>query len=504
MAENISKIISVINPDKYYDSKTKKELAEFKKLALQDFNAALKKAKAKPTEKHVLTYDSSSETLEPIYFWVLDFLNDRYDSVEKLVDSFSSSPGSGHFSELMGKATRMQEEGMKIMQTVGVLIKSLVNIVYDLRQFELRFKDYDAARSKDEDKAKAGIIALKQIWLDSVDIKRGNTSVKAMTFSQAAFVTLIDAFLIAENSKDVEKMDLNERVKRILIQRIHEFNQWRDLSEKELRKRYEIERSWLKSQVNALQLYSRWAKPYLKAAEELSMNTGKNAALVKAFNTIHMQLTILAKSKINIEEEAFSRNIPEDFKNLKIKRDYFACVLVNFEFRGIPQKAGQHYVFGGRADVTFQGYCLNEDEVLMLEERLKETDISDALRLVEGATEESLNQLKEDIEYFLKDESERQLEIEEKKISEDINPFAALFGLGKKSVKKPKPTGALNSGSPEKQKIQQMKDNGIKPDNYQESVIRALGIQNSKERCFTTFDVYKKAHGMPSHPDPYA
>ncbi len=458
-----------------------------------------KKVDMIPSEEHKLVYDSTSETLEPIYFWILDFMNNMFGGkVEKIVDNFTSSPGSGHFSEMGMKATKMQEEGMKMMQTIGVLIKSLINIIYDLRQFEMRFHDYNDARSKDKSKKEAGEIALKQIWLDNVDIKRGNTSIKAMTFSQAAFATLIDAFMVAKSEKRVNEMDLNERVKRILIQRVHEYLKWKELSEKELRKRYSIEKSWLKSQVNSLQLYSRWAKPYLKAAEELSMTESKNAALVKAFNTIYMQLTLLGKSEIKVEEEAIDRNIPEEFRNLKLKRKYYSCILVDFKFRGVPQKAGQHYVFGGRADVAFRSYCLNEDELVLLEEKLKDSDLSEALRLVEGATEESLSVIKEDIDYFLKEESERELDVEEEK-SEDTNPFSALLGLGK-SKKKSKPK---NDKDKEKAKIQQLKEKGTKRDSYAESVIRKLGEQISAEGCFTTYDVYKKAHGMASHPNPF-
>ena len=491
MAE-IDKISEIIEETSTYYSKIKNKKGKIRR----DTVAA---------EEHKLVYDSSSETLEPVYFWILDMMNGLFSGkVEKLIDNFTSSPGSGHFSELMGKATRMQEEGMKIMQTIGVLIKSLINIIYDLRQFEIRFNDYNAVHSKNKAKAEAGEIALKQIWLDNVDIKRGNTSIKAMTFSQAAFATLIDAFMIASSEEQVKKMDLNERVKRILEQRIFEYKKWKDLSEKELRKRYEIERAWLKSQVNSLQLYTRWAKPYLKAAEELSMSTSKNAALVKAFNTINIELTLLGKKKINLDEEAVERNIPENFKNLKLKRDYYNCVLIDFSFRGIPQKAGQHYVFGGRAEVTFRGYCLNEDELAMIEEKLNESDLSDALRLVEGATEESLNQIKEDIEYFLKDESERKLETHEKSEEQDINPFSALFGFGKRKPKTEKgKTKEDKEKNKKKAKIEKLREKGVPSDSYVEGVVRAFGEKFTAEKCFDIFDIYKKAHNMPSHPNPF-
>ena len=474
--DDVSKIIAAINPDRYLDYKTSGELKEFKKLVKEDFWKAVSKANAKAAEEHKIVYDSAMETLEPIYFWILDFLG---KGVEKLVDNFVSSPGSGHFSELMGKATRMQEEAMKILGNINTVIKSIVNIIYDLKEFEIRLNHYKAARSKNKEEAEAGLLALKQIWMDNVDVKRGRGSIN-MLAQDLNFVTIRDAFMMAKSVEDVDKMDLNDRVKRILKPRLAEFFKWKELSEKELIKRYEIEKTYLKSQVNALKLYTRWAKPYLSAALRLEQKEpGTSPDIVTAFNTIRLELTLLKKSSFDFEDAIISKKLPESFKKIKLKRKYYSCILVDFYFRGIPQKAGQHYVFGGRAEVTFRGYALNEDELEMLKEKLDESDLKDGLKLVEGTTEESLKQLEEDINYFLKEEEERK---EEEK--EDVNPFTALFGVGKKKEEKKE------------------KPKEIRPDNYIEKLVRDLTELEAKEACFKVFDVYKKAHGMASHPAP--
>ena len=44
---------------------------------------------------------------------------------------------------------------------------------------------------------------------------------------------------------------------------------------------------------------------------------------------------------------------------------------------------------------------------------------------------------------------------------------------------------------------------GIKPDSSHEKVIRSQAIIDSREKCFTVFDIYKKAHRMPSHASPF-
>ncbi|MBI2630236.1 hypothetical protein HYW76_03975 [Candidatus Pacearchaeota archaeon] len=443
-----------------------------------------------PSWEQKIVYDSSSETLEPVYFWILDKMSELVGKPEKLVDSFASSPGSGHFSELRQKATIMQDQAMKILQTNGVLIKSLINIIYDLKEFQLRLSQYEKARSKDKNEQQAAMLALKQIWMDNVDIKRGQGSINALSSGNLSFVTLRDAFMASQNEKlkgeDGKDIDLNDRVKRILQPRIQEFLLWKQLSEKELIKRYEIERTYLKNQLNSLKLYTKWAKPYLRAAAQLENKNSKDAGLVTAFNTVIFELALFSKKAIDPKEEAvgLGKRLPEIFLKTKMKRKYYYCVLADIYFRGIPQKVGQHYVFGGKVEATFRGYALNDEELALLNKRLDETDLSESLALAKEMTDESLKQLQEDISYFLKQEEEEKKKKAEEK-SEDVNPFVALLGLGDKKEKKDE----------KKKEIKK-----VNPDNYLESILRAYAEADAKDKCFTLFDVYKKAHGMQSHP----
>jgi len=455
-----------------------------------------------------LSYNSSMEGLEPMYFWILDFLGGP-DKVIKLVDTFNSSVGSGHFSDLGMKATKMQEESMKIMQTIGVLVKSVIQILYDLRQFKIRLNDYNASNAKDIQEKEAGIMALKQIWLDNVDIKRGNSGIKAMTFSQqGTFGTLLNAFFAINSQEDVEKIDLNDIVKRVLKQRFLEFEEWKSLSEKELRKRYKMEKAWLRSQVDSLKLYSRWAMPYLKAAEDLRMssNLGESAALVKAFNTILLRLTLMQKKEIKVDESVISKELPAGFERLKNLRKYYACVLVDFKFRGIPQRVDQHYAFGGKADVTFKAYALNEDEFELFNAEMEKSDIKNSLKLVESAAGASLKEIQDELDAFLNEpeeeisgESKKEEEKKENKKSEDTNPFSALLGgfdfssIFKKEEKK------KDEKAEKKEKLEKLKK-GIKPDNYAEKVIRNLTEHKARGSAFGVYDIYKKSHGMASVP----
>ena len=484
MTATIEQLIGKIRPKLYAEEGVKllKKYSSVEGIPVEEI-------KEKPTSEHSLVYDSSSETLEPVYFFILDLMNDFGLETEKLIDNFTSSPGSGHFAELGQRATIMQQQGSKILSDVNTVLRSVLNIIYDLKEFRIRLDQYDGLKT---DKKEAALLALKQIWMDKVDINKGNSSIKAMALGQAGFQTLIDAFLFVKDIKDVDKADLNDRVRRILRARVLEFNTWLEQSEKELRKRYKLERTYLKSQVNSLKLYSRWAKPYLKAAKDLEMkDMGREPALVKAFNTIILELTLIGKKKIDVKEEALSGNLPKDFEKIKTK-DYYSCVLVNFKFRGIPQKISQqpHYAFGGRAEISFKAYVLNEDELKKLDEFLEESDLNDVLRLIEGSTGENLEQLQEEINFFLEESNEEERQEKQKDTS---NPFKALFGGYKEKPKPAKPEVSVSPPS-EKTKIT------IRTETFAEkNHVRPLGEETAKKLAFNLFDVYKKAHGMPSY-----
>jgi hypothetical protein len=454
----------------------------------------LGKKNSGPCQEYQLIYDSPSETLEPVYYWILDFMNKFFGGkVEKMVDNFSASPGGGHFAEMGQRRSLMQKNVSESMATVNTVLRSIINLIYDLKDFEIRLKHYADANSDDEKRKSNGLLALKQVWLDNVDIKRGVGSIHQMTAGNLNFVTLRDAFLSVNSTGDVDKLDLNDRVKRILKPRFDEFLYWKDSSEAELNKRFNIEKSYLKSQVNMLQLYTRWVKPYLKSATELEMkDQGTNPDLVNSFNTLILQLTLMGKNEFNVEGEIQNGGLPREMK--APKRKHYEIMIIDFYFRGIPVRQGQHVMVGGKVTVNFKGYTMNDEELKVFEQEMKKSDINDSFKLFEGATTESLDELKKDLDHFLKDGdggAKGDGGKKEKKKSEDVNPFAALFSpLFKKKEK----TG----GSGEEVDLKK-----IKKDSYEEKLVRALAEEDIRGLTFKVYDIYKKSHSMASHDSPF-
>jgi hypothetical protein len=183
--------------------------------------------------------------------------------------------------------------------------------------------------------------------------------------------------------------------------------------------------------------------------------------------------------------------LPKDFKKIKNIRHSNAISIIDFSFRGIPNKIGQHYAFGGRVEVNFKAYVLNDDELKLFKDKLSQSDLNDALKLVQGMTEESLEQINVDLDEFLGEKKEKK---EKKSDSENTNPFSALLDIFRSSTPK-KPTK-----EEEKKFLNDLKEKGIKPDNYVEKYIRNLAEAKAINQTFTIYDIYKKSHGMASFP----
>ncbi|MFC1685995.1 hypothetical protein ACFLZZ_03160 [Nanoarchaeota archaeon] len=453
---------------------------------------------SKPIWENKISYDTTTGMLEPIYFWIIDFLG-GYEQ-EKLIDNFTATPGSSYFADLGQRATRMQEEGMKILGLVNGVIKSVINILYDLRDFDLRLEKYDETNSEDPQIREQGILGLKEVWMNKVDAQRGMGSVNNMAH-QYGFTLLRPAFMAAKSAKAVGDMDLNKMVKSVLTPRVAEFYTWAKFSETELRKRYKVQRTYLKNQVDTLKLYSRWVTPYLKAAEQLRMKDNKEPSLVSVFTSMILELTIMAKNKVDVVGSAKSKSLPPYFAKIaKNLRGFYEIILVDFKFRTYPTQQAPH---AGKVEVTFRAYALNEDELILLKRLREDEELSGLLSMSETAVTASLGELMEDIEKYTKEDQEKKKE--EKGLFEEV--FEDLTKPFKKKTRenilKERKTKEKEEKVNAKAREETIIKEGVKEDNYEEGVVREFGEINAAEFTFKTYDIFKKSQGMASFVSPF-
>lgn len=444
-----------------------------------------------------IVYDSMSEGIEPIYFWVLDFLsNDEptglgYD-VKKTDEAFEASAASSYFGDIGSRQSVMQDRAMRMLQLVNTIIRSIINLIYDLKEFDIRLAHYDDLKSDDKDKREAAELAIKSMWMDQVDIKKGRGAINLMV-QQLGFATLRDAFMFINPDPSeidmgaVEKLDLNKRVKGILKRKYEEYAHWKDFSQKELSKRRNIEKAYLKSQVESLKLYTKWAKPYLRAAQKLGFRDLGSPHIVAAFNNMEMELSIFGKREVKPVA------VFEHYTKLKLDKKYYACIEVDFHFRSVPQSlrgaGATQYIHTGTTKIVFRAYAFSADEI----EEIEKQELYEDMDIVENLTDVSLKELQEELDSYLKDKSE-----EEKKAKE----AERLKKRNKRKEILKSPFGRLPEGFRDMMDpiVKGVKNFNVFSATSSKKYVGALVLDRARDTALrhilVMYDVYKKAHGM--------
>lgn len=316
--------------------------------------------------------------------------------------------------------------------------------------------------------------------MDQVDARKGRGSINLLV-QDLQFVTLRDAFFYVKNIDDIEKLDLNERVKNILRRKISEFNAWLDYSEKEIRKRYELERIYLKSQVGTIKLYANWLKPYLIAAQKLKMRSTTpkglmNPNLINSFSNMEIEIKLYGKKEIKPEE------IHESFREIELDKKYYALIEITMKFRSIPSalsgQGGRQYVHAGRTDITFNSFGIDQVDL----EAIESIELYEDLELIDDYVGTSLAKLQEEIEKYLK-EPVKEFEVRKKPKKIPIeNPFRGLFA------------GFVEIYNPIKGMILKKR----KGPSVAYIELEKVTKEKAKNIAFKIYNTYKDTHGMPA------
>lgn len=473
-----------------WNIKSKKELEEKVRLMLQK----------NLIRKYEYEEDSFNPSVEPKYFWVIDFLKTMRYKVKKHWEKMGASVVSQFFGEMSTRRQFLERRGMEIMSTVNTVVKTIINLLYDLRELDRRLKTYDQLESKDPKLVEAADASLKRVWMDEVDTRKGGASINAMSQKGLEFITLRDAFMIAKSAEEVDKLEVNDRVKRILTMRLDEYLKWRDESNGELHMRKRVERAYLKSEVDSLKLYSQWARPYLKAAQRLQFEDVNlnDTDLIQAFDQNFIEIKVRGTSEIRLKQffkkagqerdvappESWPEDKKEAFKNEMYGPPVYSVMDVTFTYRTKPalvsqtQGGGGAYRYLGKLNIKFESYLLTPEEFNLLE---KQED-SEALDFIEGMTKESLDAMKKDINEYLDEEDSEEKAKEEKKKGESKPLLDQWFGkIGEKGGL----LGGLNTGIFDKAKLTQR---------------MAAARAKVADHAFNIYDIFKKAHGMLSFP----
>lgn len=442
-----------------------------------------------------LTYQSFQSGVERWYFWLLDFVKENmgYEDIKKISEKFMASEGSTFWVTMEQRKATQQEKAAQYLGTVGGMIKSVFQIIRELRIMDERWDYYTRSKKGDE----AAEIALKALWVDMVE--GGGKNINSVTglSTQVGFVTLPDFFYSVhpksskDVSREVEKVDSNPKLKEVLKRKLFQYLTWKEHTEDEISKRRKFVLASLRQHFNTINLYVSWIKPFLRNVAKLQpAETGRTEELITAAEGAIIDLELFA---VKWQKDDVWSKKPGDKKRKmdKVNRWYQPVIQVLFHYRTVPEMMFQQEyqrapIHVGKTIITFKCYVLTRDQIDEYQKK-EDKETMDVLTSMDA----SLDALRGDIDKYLKEaDATEKTAVEKAEVKPTmldsflkflIEPLKGMF-----SIFLPK----KKEGELDKAKA------GKKKETWEELKEKVKLEDSVKKELITLYETFRKANGM--------
>lgn len=440
----------------------------------------------KPGKRFRLELESFNMSLEEMYFWTLNHMrrDQGFPHTVKVTDIFSASENSAFFGQSAQRLSIQEDRASSFLRGISELIKTLFQIVRELRIIDERLEIYHSWK-----KSKSADATLKGIFADFAENKGGQMQPGSIFHlsNQVGYAVLPDLFfntVVYDKEKIdqiVDGMSFNKNVKNVLKRKLFQFLVWKEKTQAELEARRKFQIKYLRQHYTVIKTYIAWVKPYLKHIRRLQMNEKMldSADLVSSFETSSTEIEVIVK-----------KPLPRNACN--------AVVLLTFKFTTRPvmqyrQENFQGPVHIGSGECTWRSYAWTDEEINMYKKMRDSEDLA-LLGMVDEQLKAAMDMLGSDLEKYIKeaeattivkhDEYAKPPKQDKKKNESNqdsvFDPFIALFKgfweIGGLMV--PKGISGGGKKSSEKKKNREA----------------ALGVAGSS--MWLCYKNYKKAHKM--------
>ncbi|MBW2970136.1 hypothetical protein KY319_03365 [Candidatus Woesearchaeota archaeon] len=437
-----------------------------------------------PLSRYYLGLSSWHESIEPYYYWIMNFLEHTgFPVIEKVTDTFTAAEHSSFYGASAQRLGLAQDKVAQYLATIGKMVKDLFQLVRELRWIDERLEIYrDAFGINKEGKPtekgpqKGAELALKGMWVDLVDGvvqgQRTGSNIFVMA-QQLQFTSLPDMFFAVnvdkkENiDKAVEEQakEFNLQVKNLLKRKLHQYLAWKHSTFDEMKTRRQFTLDYLRQHYNVIRMYMTWVKPYIKHIERLTGQEDliNNPKLIAAFESSLVEIEVVARTR------------PAGLK------EHFACVMITFEYHTKPSMqypgdSGYHRgpIHVGETRITWRSYAWNDQQIKNYIAMRNKEDM-ELLASIDSSLKSAMEAMGTDLMSYL-EEAEKGKKEEEK-------PIKKPLGLTE-------PFGALGKGMTEMLGAIIPKLPGGKP--AKESAPEDAAIK----MCWVQYNIFKKAHGL--------
>jgi len=436
-----------------------------------------------------IEYENPKDSMERYYFFLIEFFKDGLGyEVRKTEDVYASSETSSFWGNIEQRKGVQQDKAIQFLGTIGPMVKSMMQLLHDLRIMEQRKELYEGSKKGE----KSAEIALKSLWIDLVEGGAQNAKSVYGMAQQVGFVTLPDLFFAVspktrdDVDKEVDKVQhVNDQVKTVLRRKLRQYVEWREATEKEVGLRWGFTLKYLRQHFNVIRLYLAWVKPYLKNIQKLQTgSTEENIDIITASEGATVDLEILAVKKSH--EHKAPRGLGYKYKK------YFPVILIKIHWRTRPfieyrseyQRGAAHL---GRVDIKFYHEPMTIEAIEEFRKK-KEVEDIEVLKSIDAsveALEDELNKrLKQADEVVEEEKAEEEKKDgkkekkERKKIRTKLKEYLETFGIKMPSLpeKRERKPGA-------KQKLAEEEE-------------KKMAAGKCRDDTKIAYEVFKKAHRM--------
>ena len=386
----------------------------------------------------------------------------------RLAESVDPSSLSTLMNMVFEKRKNLEDRVMQLLGSVNTVLKSIIAIVYELKELDRNIYFYDELKDSNKEKAEASELALKRVFLDTVDSRKGGASISALSRSPTqsqggpGFIDIMSVFYQVKSLKDIDELQRNEQYKNILKNRYIEYEKWKEINGKDLRSRKSLLLQYLKSQMNSFDMYVEWTSSYLSMLYKMGLKTSQNASdymrgasKPDIFENETFSVTSVGYKPIYVGEyeveyaKLFRSKGPEIPTNVTLKsaegnlltrgyeehkRSYiynkikkygpmvYSVIKMSMDFKEKPSKEPVQPPYEGTFYFHMFPYCFTPDEFYLYRQANQARIQKKVFGAVDQAVFHSLNIIKEDLDKYVK-EAEKE-EAENKKPKKQQKEYA--------------------------------------------------------------------------------
>lgn len=438
----------------------------------------------KPISKYFMSLESWHNSIEPYYYWCINYLGDiGFGVIDKVTDIFTAAEHSSFYGAAGQRLALAQDRVSQYLATIGKMVKDMFQLVRELRIIDERLGYYRGALGIDKNgkplpggPQHASELALKGLWVDLVDGVVGGQRTGSNLFTMAQqlqFTTLPDFFfkVTARKGQSVddavkEQAQVNESVQNALKRKLEQYYKWRDTTYQETLNRRKFTLKYLYQHNKTIEMYIKWVKPYLKHIERLSGDTKllDNPRIITAFESSLVEVEIIARMRSEFSDK------------------HFVCIMLTFEYSTkptmqYPGDTGQHRgpIHVGTTRITWRSYTWTDEQIKNYISMRNRQDV-ELIASIDSSLQAAMDALGDDLMQYINEVEAETSPHEEK---EELKKPIEELGKGLKKM----------FGVDLKELVE-----GIFPKGEKSSP--SAPELDAKRYCFIHYNIFKKSHGL--------